>query len=106
MEWRTLSDLSRHFLAARTVRWQTRATPSSVTVTVTGPFGTDVLTLSIPTPWPLYRAPLVWINGRPAFPAADGARLQAGLWVMRGSIVTVSLPLAAHQSVEIRIQTG
>ena len=104
VEWSKLSDMSRRFLAARTARWETSATAASLEVTISCPFDTDVLTLSIPTPWPLSQAPRVEIDGLPAVQAADAAHLEAGGWLMRGSLVTVSLPLAVSTPVRITIR--
>ena len=104
MAWRTLSDLTRQWLAARTVRLEAQATPRAVEVTATAPFATDVLTVSVPMPWPLTEGPDVQINGRPAAPATDAAALEAGAWLMRGSVITVSLPLRANAPEKITIE--
>lgn len=104
VEWCKLSDMTRRFLAARTVRWQAEATPSKIELTVTCPFDTDVLTLSVPMPWPLYQSPRVEIGGLPTAQSSDAARLQAGGWLMRGSLATVSLPLAANVPVRVTIR--
>jgi hypothetical protein len=104
VEWSKLSDMSRRFLAARTARWKTSSTATSLDLTVSCPFATDVLTLSIPTPWPLYQAPRVEVNGVESAQAADAAHLEAGGWLMRGSLVTVSLPLAVSAPARVSIQ--
>jgi len=104
VEWCKLSDMTRRFLAARTARWEASATPDAIEMTVSCPFDTDVLTLSVPTPWPLYTSPRVEIGGLPAAQAPDIPRLQAGGWLMRGSLVTVSLMLAANVPVRVTIQ--
>ena len=104
VEWCKLSDMSRRFLAARTARWETRATASEVELTVSCPFDTDVLTLSVPTPWPLFQSPRVDMDGVPAAQAVDVPHLQPGGWLMRGSLVTVSLPLIANTPVKITIR--
>ena len=104
VDWCKLSDMTRRFLAARTARWETRATASEVELTVSCPFDTDVLTLSVPTPWPLYQSPRVEINGIPSAQAADASHLQPGVWLMRGSLVTVSLPLAANTPARVTIR--
>lgn len=104
VEWGTLSQLSERFLAAQTVRWQTRATPTEVEATVCSPFAADVLTLSIPMPWPLYHGPQVQIDGQPAMQAAGIGQLQAGRWLMRGSLLTVSLSLSRNVPVQITIR--
>ncbi|MBV9851988.1 MAG: hypothetical protein JO250_20170 [Armatimonadetes bacterium] len=102
--WRKLSDLTRQWLAARTVRLEAQATPRAVEVTATAPFATDVLTVSVPMPWPLNQWPVVQINGRPAAPATDAAALEVGTWLMRGSVITVSLPLRANAPEKITIE--
>ena len=104
VEWCRLSDMTRRFLAARTVRWQVQMTSGEIEMTITCPFDTDVLTLSVPTPWPLYQSPRVEIGGQPAVQSPDAARLRAGGWLMRGSLVTVSLPLAANVPVQVTIR--
>ncbi len=104
VEWCRLSDMTRRFLAARTARWEVSATPDEIELTVTCPFDTDVLTLSVPTPWPLYQSPRVTIGGLPAAQAQDVAHLQTGGWLMRGSLVTVSLPLAANVPVRVTVR--
>jgi len=104
VEWCKLSEMSRRFLAARTARWQARATANEVELTVSCPFDTDVLTLSVPTPWPLYQSPRVDIDGVPAAQSTDAAHLEAGGWLVRGSLVTVSLPLAANTPTRITIR--
>lgn len=104
VEWTKLSDMSRRFLAARTARWEAQAMADAVELTVSCPFGTDVLTLSVPTPWPLFQSPRVEIGGVPAAQARDAAHLQPGGWLMRGSLVTVSLPLAANTPARVTIR--
>ena len=104
VEWSKLSDMSRRFLAARTTQWEVSATVGAVELTVSCPFDTDVLTLSVPTPWPLYQSPRVEVDGAPSAQAADAAHLQSGGWLMRGSLVTVSLPLAANTPARIVIR--
>lgn len=104
VEWCKLSDMSRRFLAAQTARWEARATANEIELTVSCPFDTDVLTLSIPTPWPLYQSPRVEIDGISVAQASDASRLAAGGWLMRGSLVTVSLPLAANTPARIVIR--
>lgn len=102
--WRKLSEIAAHFLAARTVRLTAAADENSVAVTVVCPFETDILTISIPTPWPLRRGPQVSLDGV-LLPQADAARLAVNSWTMRGSVVTVSLSLVAHQRRQIAVQT-
>ncbi len=104
VEWCKLSDMSCRFLAARTARRETRATADAVELTVSCPFDTDVLTLSVPTPWPLHQSPRVAIDGVPMAQSTDAAHLEAGSWLMRGSLVTVSLPLAANTPTRITIR--
>jgi hypothetical protein len=91
--WRKLSEITHQFLAAQTARFESCATLDSMEVKVCAPFATDVLTFSVPTPWPLYTGPSVEIDGKPAASVADAEDLAAGRWLMRGSVVTVSLAL-------------
>lgn len=102
--WRKLSEITSHFLAARTARFETRATRDTAEVTVTSPFATDILTVSVPMPWPLTPTPTVRINGQAAAQAADAAALEVGTWLMRGSLLTVSLPLRANTAETIQIR--
>lgn len=104
MEWCRLSDMSRRFLASKTARWEVSAAPSEIKLTITCPFDMDVLTLSVPTPWPLYSSPRVEIGGLPSAQAPDAARLHPGGWLMCGSLVTVSLPLIANTSAQVTIR--
>lgn len=102
--WGKLSEITHQHLAATTARLEAKATQDTVEVLAVSPFTTDILTITIPMPWPLYRAPLVWIDGEPATQAVDAAHLQAHHWLMRGSLVTVSLPLTAGQTTKITIR--
>ena len=102
--WRKLSDISRQFLAAQTVRFETQATPDAMEMTAVSPFATDVLTVSVPMPWPLTAAPAVWIGGHRADQAADAPALTAGGWLMRGSLLTISLSLRENIPETIRVQ--
>lgn len=104
VQWQKLSELSGQFLAAQTVRFGSRATPEEVAVTVSCPFAAEVLTFSVPTPWPLYHSPQVWVQGQPLPQVADAAHLSAGRWVMRGSLVTLSLALSPNQPVAVCIR--
>src|SRR5262249_18451609 len=63
--WRTLSEITDQFLAAQHARFASQATEHDLTMTVTSPFAADILTISIPTPWPLYSRPTVDLNGHP-----------------------------------------
>ena len=94
--WRKLSELSEQFLVAQTARLEATATENRVEVTVTAPFATDILTVSVPTPWPLYAGPTVEVGGVPAAWVEKPSQLEVGKWCMRGSLVTVSLPVAAN----------
>ncbi|HZT43564.1 MAG TPA: hypothetical protein VFA07_15475 [Chthonomonadaceae bacterium] len=104
LAWRKLSEIASQFLAARTVTFEIKATRHSVRVRATSPFATDILTVSIPTPWPLYRGPAVQIDGQPVPQVLQASDLEAGKWLMRGSIVTASLTLEANQPREITIR--
>jgi hypothetical protein len=104
--WRKLSDISNQFLAARTVKFETQATRQEVQVTASAPFATDILTFSIPMPWPLYTSPALEIEGQAASQVFEETALEAGKWMMRGSVVTVSVPLQANTPVRLTIREG
>jgi hypothetical protein len=95
VEWRKISDIARHFLAAQTAQFTAQATPNRMEVAVTSPFDTDIFTFSVPTPWPLFTGPEVSVEGQPYTQVLDPTELAVGKWVMRGSVVTVSLPVHA-----------
>lgn len=101
--WRKLSDITSQFLAARTAQIESRSTLREMEVTITAPFATDILTVSIPTPWPLYKGPVVQVDGLPQGWASSLAELETGRWLMRGSVVTVSLPLQANVPTKITV---
>src|SRR5205823_6276314 len=102
IRWCKLSELSEWYLVAQTARLKASATAQRVEVTVTAPFPAEVVTVSIPTPWPLYSGPTVTVNGAP-IAQVEASTLQVGTWCMRGSLVTVSLPVAAKVSSIITI---
>jgi hypothetical protein len=104
--WRRLSEITDHLLAARTVRFESHATPHAVEVVATAPFGTDLLTVSIPMPWMLDKDPPVRLNGQELTCVSRAADLQAGRYLRRGSLITVSLPLAANEPARITITAG
>ncbi|HLV80660.1 MAG TPA: hypothetical protein VKT32_10275, partial [Chthonomonadaceae bacterium] len=104
LAWRKLSEIASQFLAARTVIFQTETTRQEARLRVSSPFATDILTVSVPTPWPLYRGPAVAIDGQPIPQIMQALELECGKWLMRGSIVTVSLALEADRPREITIQ--
>ena len=104
--WRKLSEISAQHLAATTARLTAEAGRDHVRVTVSSPFSADVLTVSVPTPWPLFRGPDVFLDGEPLPQAPDVSHLEAGRWVMRGSVVTVSLPVTAHRPARITIRAA
>jgi len=101
--WSKLSEITSRYLAARCAKVSAEATASKVAVSVESPFATDIFTLSIPTPWPLYAGPTVTIDGEPAEQVMSVKELAVGKWLMRGSVVTVSLPLVAGDDSEIAI---
>jgi hypothetical protein len=103
--WRKLSEITAQHLAATTVRLEATADANSVSVALTSPFSADILTVSIPTPWPLYKAPEVLLDGTTLIRVADAAQLQAGQWLMRGSLVTVSVSVTAGQSRSLVIKS-
>lgn len=105
VEWRKLSDLANHYLAAQTAQFT--ATADGVTkaleVTVTAPFATDILTISIPTPWPLFTGPKVIVDGVPSQWVKTPSELAVGRWCMRGSLVTVSLFVERNTPVVVQV---
>lgn len=102
--WRKLSEISAHHLAATTTRLEASATTGTVEVTAVSRFSADILTVSVPTPWPLFRDPEVCIDGKALPQAPDAAHLEAGKWVMRGSVVTVSFPITAGRPACITVR--
>jgi hypothetical protein len=58
-------------------------------VTATSPFAADILTVSIPMPWPLQEAPVVTLDGNLIEPVSRASELRAESWLMRSSLVTV-----------------
>lgn len=103
-EWRKLSTIAQQFVAAQTAQFQAQATADLVTVTVTSPFDTDVLTFSLSMPWPLFTGPEVRVNGQPCPQVINPEELEAGKWVMRGSVVSISLPLTANTPAQITLE--
>lgn len=101
--WSKLSEIANRHLAAQCARVEAQATAKEITATITSPFATDILTLSVPTPWPLYTGPVVEIDGEPVEQVEKPCDLSAGKWLMRGSVATVSLPLAANRPREIKL---
>jgi hypothetical protein len=102
--WRKLSEIAAQHLAASTARFEAQASPTTVEVDVQPAYSADILTVSIPTPWPLYTGPRVFLDGSPIDQAEDAARLDVRRWIMRGSVVTVSLPVVAGRLARISIQ--
>lgn len=107
VEWRKISDLANHYLAAQTAQFTATADAASrtVEVTVTAPFPTDILTVSIPMPWPLYKAPVVTVNHTTSEWVESPAELAVGRWCMRGSLVTVSLCLEANAGASVVVKS-
>jgi hypothetical protein len=101
--WTKVSDIASQYLAASTVRFDSTATRREFTVTVTSPFDTDVLTVSIPAPWPLDTDPAVTLDGAvlPAVP--DASALHSGTFLRRGAIITVSISAQRNASRTIRV---
>jgi hypothetical protein len=96
VEWRKLSDIAQQFVAAQTARFTAQATRDHIEINVASPFAADIFTFSVSTPWPLFTGPEVKVNGQPLIQILDPTELSVGKWVMRGSVVTVSLPLSAN----------
>jgi hypothetical protein len=103
LEWRKLSDITQQFVAAQTVKFEAQATPDIVNIALTTPFAADLLTFSVAMPWPLFTGPEVTVNGQPFTQIIDPKDLTVGKWVMRGSVVSVSLPLAANTAAAVTI---
>ena len=103
VEWRKLSTIAQQFVAAQTARFTAQATADRVDIIVQCPFPADVLTFSVPMPWPLFTGPEVRVNGQPYAQVQDPQALEVGKWVMRGSVVTVSLPLTANVPADVTI---
>ena len=101
--WRKVSELAEAFLAMQTTTLTATADAHVVEVTATCPFDCDTLTFSVPAPWPLFTGPRVTLNGQPAMQVSSPQELKAGRWLMRGSVVTVSLPLQKNQTSRIAI---
>lgn len=95
--WCKLSELTERFLAAQTAIVAADATRERLCLTVASPFATDVLTCSIPMPWPLFQAPTVRLDGGPIQAVERAEDLQAGTWWMEGSVVTVSMKVERNK---------
>lgn len=102
--WSKLSELSEHFLVAQTVRLGSEATRDHVRVTVDSPFAAEVLTFSIPMPWPLFQAPKVQVDGGTLEGVERPEDLRAGTWFVQGSVVTVSLKVESNKGRKIVIR--
>jgi hypothetical protein len=94
--WRKLSEIADQHLAAQTARLDARATAREVEITATSPFAANTLTVSVPTPWPLYTGPTVRVDGQLFEQVINPAELAVGRWCMRGSVVTVSFPIETN----------
>ena len=104
--WRKLSEITDHLLVARTVRFESTTTQHEVEVIATAPFGTDILTVSIPMPWMLDKNLPVRLNAQTLPFVSRASDLEAGKCLRRGSLITVSLPLAANEPARITITDG
>lgn len=101
--WRKLSELTEQLLAARTVRFESEAVRNRVRIKVAAPFAADILTFSIPTPWPLYQGPTLHLDGSVLEQVQRAEDLYAGAWLMDGSVVTVSMAIERNVSRQIVI---
>ncbi|MDX1931565.1 MAG: hypothetical protein SFU56_03075 [Capsulimonadales bacterium] len=101
--WRKLSEIADQTLMRQTVRFHSTATADRVEVDVSAPFGCEVLTVSIPMPWPLFSGPAVEIDGVLQQWVAETSQMAVGTWCMRGSVVTVSLSIAANVARRIAV---
>jgi len=88
----------------RTVRITTEASRHEVHVSATCPFAADVLTISIPMPWPLHEDPVVTLDGAVLEPVPRPSDLRTGTYLMRGSLVTVSFAVQRNTIQRIVIQ--
>jgi hypothetical protein len=104
VEWSKLSMIAQRFLAAQTVRMKAWATYDAVTLTVDCPFDSDILTISVPMPWPLTTGPEVAVDLRPYAQVDEPSDLRTGGWLMRGSVVTLSVPIVANVQTTITIR--
>ena len=68
------------------------------------PFAADVLTVSIPMPWPLQEAPVVILDGSVIEPVSQASDLRSESWLVRGSLVTVSIALQRNTARQIVIR--
>ena len=101
--WSKISELTERFLAAQTVKFEASATTDTITVDVNCPFTTDILTFSLATPWPLFTGPEVLLNGIPLPQVSENEALEAGRWMMRGSVLSVSLSIKALVPVRVEV---
>ncbi len=105
VQWCKISELTERFLAAQTVQFTASANIDSISITVQCPFDTDILTFSAAAPWPLFTGPQVSQDGIVLPQTIDSATLEVGHWMMRGSVVSISLPLSANRPVSVEIKT-
>ena len=105
VRWCKLSELSQWFLVAQTARLEASASARRVEVSVCAPFGSEVMTVSVPTPWPLVTGPTVALDGAP-LPQVPPDALRVGAWCQRGSLVTVSLPLPPNAPCRITVDAA
>ena len=101
-EWSKISQLTERYLVGRTAKIEVEATRKCVEAVVTSPFSIDVLTFSIPMPWPLFAGPSVLVDSVALEQAPDKGGLTAEKWLVDGSTVTVSLKL--ERNVPRRVQ--
>jgi hypothetical protein len=102
-QWCKISELTERYLVAQTAKLTAGATRKSVKVDVTSPFAVDVLTFSIPMPWPLFQPPAIHLDGVPLEAAPSATALRAGTWWSDGSVVTVSLSVERNVAREVVI---
>lgn len=103
MTWCKISELTERYLVARTARIESEATRNGVTVKVTSPFSVDVLTFTIPMPWPLFEAPTLLFDGAIVQGVQHRKDLKAESWWMDGSSLVISLSVVRNVAREISI---
>ena len=102
--WCKISELTERYLVGRTATIVSAATRDHVSVNVTSPFTSDVLTFSVPMPWPLFEAPTLRLDGVPIEGVTRQSDLKADSSWMDGSTVVVSLGVQRNVTREVMIR--
>jgi hypothetical protein len=103
VEWCKLSELTERYLVSQTAQVSSEATRERVRIAIRSPFAADVLTFSIPMPWPLFQQPSVRLDGRALEEPVAADELRAGTWCRDGSVVTVSVKVERNVTREVVI---